>query len=53
VSGLALDAGGGPDSPSAWIAAFVVLGLGGLAGPVILTRLGRRGDPADPPPARA
>jgi MFS family permease len=49
VSGLALDAGGGPDSPGAWIAAFVVLGLGGLLGPAILARLGRRGDPADPP----
>jgi MFS family permease len=52
VSGLALDAAGGPDSRSAWVAAFVVLGVGGLAGPVILARLGRQGDPADPPRAR-
>lgn len=49
VSGLALDAAGGPDSPAAWVAAFVVLGLGGLLGPVILARVGRHGDPADRP----
>jgi MFS family permease len=49
VSGVALDAAGGPDSPAAWVAAFVVLGLGGLLGPVILARVGRHGDPADRP----
>ncbi|WP_169816589.1 MFS transporter [Rhodovibrio salinarum] len=48
VSGVALDIAGGPDRPVAWGAAFVVLGLGGLLGPVILSRLGRQGDPADP-----
>jgi hypothetical protein len=46
---VALDAAGGPDSPAAWVAAFVVLGLGGLLGPVILARVGRHGDPADRP----
>lgn len=53
VSGLALDLGGGPDRPSAWVGAFVVLGVGGLLGPVMLARIGRRGDPADPPRAGA
>jgi MFS family permease len=49
VSGLALDLGGGPRAPEAWIGAFLVLGLGALAGPLVLARLGRLDDPADPP----
>ena len=36
VVGVALDAAGGPQSPSAWMAAFTVLATGILAGPVAL-----------------
>ena len=34
--GIALDAGGGMNTPSGWLLAFVVMGLGGLLGPLAL-----------------
>jgi hypothetical protein len=34
--GVALDAGGGPASPSGWLAAFAVLAAGVLVGPFAL-----------------
>jgi MFS family permease len=34
--GVALDAGGGMNTPSGWLLAFVVMGLGGLLGPLAL-----------------
>jgi predicted MFS family arabinose efflux permease len=36
VTGVALDAGGGPDSASGWLAAFAVLAAGALLGPLAL-----------------
>jgi len=36
VVGIALDAAGGPQSPSAWMAAFTVLAAGILLGPAAL-----------------
>jgi MFS family permease len=42
VSGIALDAFGGPGAAAGWTAAFVVLGVGGLMGPVVLATVGRR-----------
>lgn len=47
VSGVALDAFGGQAVLSGWIAAFVVLGVGGLLGPIALTWIGRANDPAE------
>jgi MFS family permease len=41
ASGVALDAFGGASSAAGWTAAFVVLGLGGLMGPVVLATVGR------------
>ena len=36
VTGVALDAGGGPGSASGWLAAFAVLAAGILTGPLAL-----------------
>jgi MFS family permease len=36
AAGVALDAGGGPESPSGWLAAFLVMAAGVLLGPLAL-----------------
>jgi hypothetical protein len=35
-TGVAIDHGGGIDAASGWIAAFVVMAVGGLLGPIAL-----------------